>query len=312
MSTNHLDLIARYEGYRAEPYWDHHQWSVGYGSYAGSRDRNQRPNITVSEAEARQMLATQVKTYEANVDKYNSTYNWTPNERAAMISFAYNIGSIDQLTANGTRSKEEIAQAMLLYNKAGGQRVQGLADRRLDERNVFTNGAPIPPAPTGIVGVSGAESEGVTNTEQNAVAAHAGDFQAAGNMNDLWSIAEQAGNFWENELDQYDFYTYNLELFIVDQETTSKFLLDDYSLDDIMNDAWPDASTNRVVIAWTGATTEFNIQDLSVESLGYGAGNNSRMAGVATHLNFNIVQVGNTSLNDSLQNAAILMGFTST
>ena len=312
MSTNHLDLIARFEGYQAEPYWDYHQWSIGYGSYAGSRDRNQRPNITVSEAEARQMLARQVSTYEANVDRYNSTYNWTPNERAAMISFAYNIGSIDQLTANGTRTKEEIAQAMLLYNKAGGQRLQGLADRRLAERNVFTNGAPIPPAPTGVVGVSGAESEGVTNAERNAVAAHAGDFQAAGNMNDLWSIAEQAGNFWENELDQYDFYTYNLELFVVDQETTSKFLLDDYSLDDIMNDAWPDASTNRVVIAWTGATTEFNIQDLSVESLGYGAGNNARMAGVATHLNFNIVQVGNTSLNDSLQNAAILMGFTST
>lgn len=314
--ANHLDLIARFEGYRAEPYWDHQQWSVGYGSYAGGRDPRVRPNITVSQSEARRMLADQVRTYEANVDKYDSTYNWTPNERAAMVSFAYNIGSIDSLTANGTRTKEEIAAKMLEYNKASGQIVPGLVDRRRAEFDVFTGGAPLRDFQSGIAssGVEGANTTAAVN-DPNSSAAFTGDFQAAGNMSDLWTIAESSGNFWENELDQYEMYTYNLELFCIDEQTTSDFLEEDnpeYDFDQIINGSWPTADTKRTTIAMTGATTEFNIQDLNVDSLGYGAGNNARMSGNAVRLNFDIVQVGNTSLADSLQNAAILMGYTST
>ena len=119
---NHVDLIVRFEGFHSRAYWDYAQWSVGYGSYAGSRNRNSRPPIdNISEAEGRRLLAQEVTRFERHVDGYNSRYNWTPNERAALISFAYNIGSIDQLTDNGRRSKAEISQAMLLYNKAGGE-----------------------------------------------------------------------------------------------------------------------------------------------------------------------------------------------
>ena len=314
--ANHLDLIARFEGYRAEPYWDHKQWSVGYGSYAGGRDPRVKPNITVSQSEARRMLADQVKTFEANVDKYDSTYNWTPNERAAMVSFAYNIGSIDSLTANGTRTKEEIAAKMLEYNKASGKTVQGLVDRRRAEFDVFTGGAPIRDFQSGIAssGVEGANTTSAVS-DPSSSAAFTGDFQKAGNMSDLWTIAENSGNFWENELDQYEMYTYNLELFCIDEQTTSDFLEEDnpeYDFDQIINGSWPTKDTKRTTIAMTGATTEFNIQDLNVDSLGYGAGNNARMSGNAVRLSFDIVQVGNTSLADSLQNAAILMGYTST
>ena len=63
------------------------------------------------------------------VDKY-SAYNWNQNEFDALVSFAYNIGSIDGLTASGSRSKEEIADKIQAYNKAGGKVLSGLIRRR--------------------------------------------------------------------------------------------------------------------------------------------------------------------------------------
>ena len=55
------------------------------------------------------------KKYCPKVNKYNNKYHWTQNEFDAMVCFAYNIGSIDQLTAYGKRTKKEIAQKMLEY-----------------------------------------------------------------------------------------------------------------------------------------------------------------------------------------------------
>jgi GH24 family phage-related lysozyme (muramidase) len=311
--TDHVDLIARFEGFAPEPYWDYHQWSIGYGSYAGSRDRSNPPNIRVSQSEARSMLRQQLGRYEESVDRYNSRYNWTPNERAALISFAYNIGSIDGLTANGTRSKAEISRKILEYNKAGGQTLDGLVRRRQAEHTLFGGGSPELPPAGAVVGVegNGGLAGGATGAGATGVANNTSDFAAANNTADLWQIAEANDNFWDNEVDEFENYTYTLEFFTVDELTSSRFIIDDYSLDDVATDAWPPNGTKRVIIAKTGVTTEFNIQDLSVQSLGTGSQSGARMSGTATSLNFNLVQVGNTSLNDSLQNAAILMGYTS-
>ena len=57
----------------------------------------------------------------------------------ALVSFAYNIGSIDGLTAKGTRTRSEIAAKILEYNKAGGKVLSGLIRRRQEERKLFFN-----------------------------------------------------------------------------------------------------------------------------------------------------------------------------
>ena len=312
--TNTVDLIAQYEGYSATPYWDHGQWSVGYGSYAGSRDRNNPPNITVSRSEARTMLQQQLGRYEASVDRYDSTYNWTPAERQAMTSFAYNIGSLDQVTANGTRSKEEVAQAMLLYNKASGQTVPGLVDRRNAEYAIFTGGeaptTPTAPPPQysgpGSTSGTGGSDAPLPNAEPGT------NFNVAGSLSDIVTQMENAGEWWENALDEYQNYTYHLELFVVKQQDAVEFLMNEaQDLDSIISNSWPGSDIQYITIAETGVTTEFNIQDLEIQSLGAGSSSVSRLAGTATKLSFSIIQVGNTSLNDNLMNAALLSGYAS-
>ena len=55
----------------------------------------------------------------------------------ALVSFAFNIGNIDQLTANGTRDVKTISQKMLQYNKAAGKTLDGLTKRRKAEQELF-------------------------------------------------------------------------------------------------------------------------------------------------------------------------------
>ena len=59
------------------------------------------------------------------------------NEFDALISFAYNIGSIDELTANGSRSKQVFANKIPLYCHAKGKKLAGLERRRKAERALF-------------------------------------------------------------------------------------------------------------------------------------------------------------------------------
>ena len=70
------------------------------------------------------------------MDKY-SKYKWNQNEFDALVSFAYNIGSIDGLTSSGSRSKDEIVDKFLAYNRAGGKILSGLTRRRQEERALF-------------------------------------------------------------------------------------------------------------------------------------------------------------------------------
>lgn len=69
--------------------------------------------------------------------KYDYKYHWNQNQLDSLTSFAYNIGSIDQLTANGTRSIAEISNKILAYDKAGGQTLAGLTRRRKAEKELF-------------------------------------------------------------------------------------------------------------------------------------------------------------------------------
>lgn len=118
--------------------------------------------------------------------------------------------------------------------------------------------------------------------------------------------------FIENPLDEFDSYTYTLEWFVCDKLTTREFQIHEaFKMKEIVSNAWPQAGQNKITIAQTGITTEFNVTDLSVESIGVGSGTMSKIAGTADKLSFTVTQVGNTSLADSLQSVVSLCGFSS-
>ena len=108
-------------------------WTIGYGHTAGVKEGQ-----SITQAQADAYLVEDLAKFERMVEKYDSKYTWSQNQFDALVSFAYNIGSIDQLTANGTRTKEEIADKILLYNKASGQVLSGLTRRRMAEKALFT------------------------------------------------------------------------------------------------------------------------------------------------------------------------------
>ncbi|MBD5524584.1 MAG: glycoside hydrolase family protein [Lachnospiraceae bacterium] len=128
-----IELIKRYEGCRLDAYkCPAGVWTIGYG-HTGDVKSGQK--ITQAQAEA--ILIADLEKFEKKVNIFYNKYRWTQNEFDALVSFAFNLGSIDQLTAGGTRSREVIAEKMLLYNKAGGKVLSGLTRRRQEERALF-------------------------------------------------------------------------------------------------------------------------------------------------------------------------------
>ena len=133
ISDNGIALIKKHEGCKLTSYkCPAGVWTIGYGHTFGVTG-----NMTITKAKAEEFLKQDLVRFEKNVEKYNSKYNWTQNEFDALVCFAYNIGSIDGLTIKGTRKKQEIADKMLEYTKAGGKTLAGLVKRRNDERTLF-------------------------------------------------------------------------------------------------------------------------------------------------------------------------------
>ena len=75
-----------------------------------------------------------IKIFSINYDK---KYKWNQNQFDALLSFTYNIGSIDQLTNNGKRTINEISNKIPEYNKVNGKPLQGLTRRRRFEKQLF-------------------------------------------------------------------------------------------------------------------------------------------------------------------------------
>ena len=135
-SEKGVKMIASFEGCRLTAYLDVAGVpTIGFGHTAGVKMGD-----VITKEQALHMLAKDLKKFEKHVNGYNKIYNFTQNEFDALVSFAYNIGNIKQLTASGTRSRTQIAAKMLLYVKAGGKRIPGLVNRRQKERNLFVTG----------------------------------------------------------------------------------------------------------------------------------------------------------------------------
>lgn len=131
-----IDFIIGFEGFSAKAckcVSTEKYYTIGYGHYGADVKKDD----TITREEARKLLEADLLSFEKKVSKYDSKYDFNQNEFDSLVSFAYNVGNIDQLTANGTRSRDKISECMLRYNKSGGKVLNGLTKRRKAERDLF-------------------------------------------------------------------------------------------------------------------------------------------------------------------------------
>jgi GH24 family phage-related lysozyme (muramidase) len=136
VSNKCIELIKAFEGCKLVTYLcPAGVPSIGFG-HTG---KDVKAGMKITQEKAEELLRNDLINFENNVQKYNKRYNWTQYEYDAMVCFAYNVGSINQLTALGTRSKSTIAKKILFYNRSNGKVLSGLTLRRQFEQNLFLN-----------------------------------------------------------------------------------------------------------------------------------------------------------------------------
>lgn len=130
-----IDMIKEFEGCVLTAYYDSGgTLTIGYGH---TSDVYEGQHISLDEAE--KYLRADLMTAETEVNVWKFHYKWDQNEFDAMVSFTYNCGAgcFRNLIKNGTRTKGEIAEAMLLYVSDGKDQLEGLKRRRERERSLF-------------------------------------------------------------------------------------------------------------------------------------------------------------------------------
>jgi len=93
--------------------------------------------MKITKEQAEELLLQDCKKAIKNVNSFMSKYNFNQNQFDALVSFAFNVGSINQLTASGTRTLEQISSKITAYNKSGGRVIAGLVKRRAKEKELF-------------------------------------------------------------------------------------------------------------------------------------------------------------------------------
>lgn len=135
-SQTGLNLIKSYEGCRLVAYKavsTEKYYTIGYGHYGADVKKGMR----ITQAQADAYLVSDLAKFETKVNKYQGKYNFNQNQFDALVSFAYNVGSIDGLTNYGKRTIAQISAKFSAYNKSGGKVLAGLTKRRAAEKKLF-------------------------------------------------------------------------------------------------------------------------------------------------------------------------------
>lgn len=135
VSKNGLDLIKKFEGCKLKAY----RCPAGVPTIGYGHTKGVKMGMTITKEEAEKYLKEDVKKYSDHVDYYNKTYkyNFNQNEFDALVSFAYNIGTLRGITNAGKRTKYQIGQKFRAYVNAGGKKLQGLVNRRAAEYALY-------------------------------------------------------------------------------------------------------------------------------------------------------------------------------
>jgi lysozyme len=145
MSVNQatLDLIKRFEGCKLTAYQDIvGVWTIGVGTTAAAGlGIEPAKGMTITQDRAEDLLRQGVDKFAATVDAF-ITANVNANQFGACVSLAYNIGPTAFAKSTVLRelnagNYDKAAAAFRMWNKAGGEVIQGLVNRREAEIKLF-------------------------------------------------------------------------------------------------------------------------------------------------------------------------------
>lgn len=140
-----LAIIRRFEGVRLKAYLcPANVWTIGYGHTHGV---TQGMEITLEQAET--LLRKDLRLFEMGVANAIGSAPTSDNEFSAFVSLSFNIGvsAFKRSTAlkrHIAGNKAGAADAILLWNKAGGIVLKGLVRRREAERELYLTVASAP------------------------------------------------------------------------------------------------------------------------------------------------------------------------
>lgn len=131
-----LQLIKSFEGCHLTAYkCPAGVWTIGYGHTSGVY-----PGMKITQEQADKFLIEDCQksaNYVDNAGYVPLTESLNNNQRDALISFTYNCGAGNLKKLCSRRNLNQIAAAMLLYNKANGKILAGLTRRRKAEHALF-------------------------------------------------------------------------------------------------------------------------------------------------------------------------------
>lgn len=131
ISKNGIELIKKFEGCVLHAYKDPvGVWTIGFGHTVGVKDGQK-----ITQAQAEKFLKDDLVIYEKAVT--DSKLKVNQNQFDALVSFTYNCGAGSLKTLLSGRTLNQVSDALLLYNKAGGKILQGLVNRRKAEKELF-------------------------------------------------------------------------------------------------------------------------------------------------------------------------------
>jgi lysozyme len=143
-----VDLLHHYEGCRLVPYRDAAGIpTIGWGNTRRlDGTRVQLSDRPITQSEADRLFEFWLSDFDAGVRKF-LPYPCPEPVHAAMLCFAYNVGLS---AAKGSTATKRLAagdvagaaQALTLWNKAGGKVLKGLQRRREAERLVMLGATP--------------------------------------------------------------------------------------------------------------------------------------------------------------------------
>lgn len=145
-----LDLIKEFEGFSSKAYYDPLSGglpiTIGYGSTKRKDGSSFLIGDTVTEKEAENLLEYQLaKDYLPSLSKIPYWNDMNDNQKSALLSFAYNLGSnfYDgygfQTITRHLKNKEwkNVPDAMMLYVNPGTSVEAGLRRRRIAEGKMW-------------------------------------------------------------------------------------------------------------------------------------------------------------------------------